>query len=304
VTPPVRKFSLFPRWVDENLEALQGKKVLMYCTGGIRCEKGSAYLRHKGLHDVYNIPLPPRGCHLIPDVYYLQVYQLHGGIHKYIEQFPDGHFRGKNYVFDLRQAIAANDDVLATCLFCFVPYDHYTCSSQGHLPPERTTSDCQKPTPLITCVSDPPPQIVTSCCSRVNAVGKQERKASTAVRNVNGWALSGTNCSRRPSPDPAVQSGGVGEWRKSGPCHLEEENDRTTENITLTATPTPLPTTTSSPLWQMAYKASLYPSLKTSHLLTIRNTQRKLIFLRTFSWYAMISSAKYKRKHSASSPRQ
>lgn len=61
VLPPVRKFSSFPKWVDENMETLQGKKVLMYCTGGIRCEYGSAYLKMKGIEDVY---------------------QLHGGIHK------------------------------------------------------------------------------------------------------------------------------------------------------------------------------------------------------------------------------
>jgi predicted sulfurtransferase len=56
------------------------------------------------------------------------VYQLHRGIHKYIEQFPNGHFCGKNYVFDVHQLIVANDDVLLTCHFCFTPHDVYiTC---------------------------------------------------------------------------------------------------------------------------------------------------------------------------------
>ncbi|KAL6053515.1 thiosulfate sulfurtransferase (rhodanese)-like domain-containing protein 2 [Balamuthia mandrillaris] len=106
---PIRKFSSFPGWVDENLSLLQDKKILMYCTGGIRCERASAYLRNKGLE---------------------QVYQLHGGIHKYIETYPNGHFRGKNYVFDGRQAMPANSDVLGRCSLCERPFDEYAyCSS-------------------------------------------------------------------------------------------------------------------------------------------------------------------------------
>ncbi len=54
----------------------------MYCTGGIRCEKASAYLKAKG---------------------YNNVFQLQGGIHKYLEEFPQGGtFHGKNFVFDSR----------------------------------------------------------------------------------------------------------------------------------------------------------------------------------------------------------
>lgn len=62
------------------------KEVFMYCTGGIRCEKASAYLRAKGLSNVY---------------------QLQGGIHKYLEQFPrsESHFIGKEFVFDARVAL-------------------------------------------------------------------------------------------------------------------------------------------------------------------------------------------------------
>lgn len=45
LAPDIRKFSYFPDYVDKNLELFRDKKVLMYCTGGIRCERGSAYLR-------------------------------------------------------------------------------------------------------------------------------------------------------------------------------------------------------------------------------------------------------------------
>lgn len=47
LAPDIRKFSYFPDYVDKNLDLFKDKKVLMYCTGGIRCERGSAYLRSK-----------------------------------------------------------------------------------------------------------------------------------------------------------------------------------------------------------------------------------------------------------------
>ena len=87
VNPNMRITSDFKPWVDNHLEELQGKKVLLYCTGGVRCEKASAYLlTQPGVADVN---------------------QLSGGIHRYFEHFPDGgYFRGKNFVFDARVAIA------------------------------------------------------------------------------------------------------------------------------------------------------------------------------------------------------
>ena len=47
LAPPIRTFSSFPEWADNNALALRNKRVLMYCTGGVRCERASAYLRHK-----------------------------------------------------------------------------------------------------------------------------------------------------------------------------------------------------------------------------------------------------------------
>lgn len=70
----------------------------MFCTGGIRCERASAYLKSKDVAQ--------------------EVYQLQGGIHRYIEQYPDGYFRGKNYVFDGRLTTKANDDVIGSCHLC------------------------------------------------------------------------------------------------------------------------------------------------------------------------------------------
>ncbi|XP_074711077.1 thiosulfate sulfurtransferase/rhodanese-like domain-containing protein 2 isoform X2 [Strix uralensis] len=93
LAPDIRKFSYFPSYIDENLELFKDKRVLMYCTGGIRCERGSAYLRSKAV------------CR--------EVYQLKGGIHKYLEEFPDGFYRGKLFVFDDRYAICSNEDIIS-----------------------------------------------------------------------------------------------------------------------------------------------------------------------------------------------
>ncbi|XP_056147593.1 thiosulfate sulfurtransferase/rhodanese-like domain-containing protein 2 [Lampris incognitus] len=110
LAPNIRKFSYFPDYVDQNLELFRDKKVLMYCTGGIRCERGSAYLRSKEV------------CK--------EVYQLKGGIHKYLERFPQGFYRGKLFVFDERYAISSNSDIISECRYCGSPWDQYQpCST-------------------------------------------------------------------------------------------------------------------------------------------------------------------------------
>lgn len=105
ITPDIRYFRQFPEYIDQNVDQFKDKTVLMYCTGGIRCERASAYLAQKGVAE--------------------KIYQVEGGIHRYIEQFPDGHFRGKNYVFDNRVTVRVNSDVLSNCLNCPTPSDEY-----------------------------------------------------------------------------------------------------------------------------------------------------------------------------------
>lgn len=104
ITLPIHSFREFPRSIDEKRDLLQGKHVIMYCTGGVRCERASAYLKHQGIQEVS---------------------QIEGGIDRYIEKYPDGFFRGKNYVFDSRVAVRVNDDVIATCSLCEKVCDDY-----------------------------------------------------------------------------------------------------------------------------------------------------------------------------------
>ena len=106
ITPDIDHFRQLPDYLDSNVEQFKDKEVLMFCTGGIRRERASAYLKSKGVAR--------------------SVSQIKGGIHCYVEQFPDGFFRGKNYVFDGRIAVKVNEDILGRCGICAAPCDEYT----------------------------------------------------------------------------------------------------------------------------------------------------------------------------------
>ena len=87
--------------VVEQLEDKKDKKIIMYCTGGIRCEKASAYLKHHGFKDVN---------------------QLHGGIIEYAQQVKHNNlptnYVGSNFVFDNRLGEQISDDVISECHQC------------------------------------------------------------------------------------------------------------------------------------------------------------------------------------------
>jgi UPF0176 protein len=86
VTPPLDKFSDFVAYVRENLDAAKHRKVAMFCTGGIRCEKASAFMLQEGFPEVYH---------------------LKGGILKYLEETPkqESKWHGGCYVFDEREPV-------------------------------------------------------------------------------------------------------------------------------------------------------------------------------------------------------
>lgn len=99
--------------VVEHLKGHEDKKVLMYCTGGIRCEKASAYLKHKGFKDVNH---------------------LHGGIIQYAQEVKEKNleskFKGVNFVFDERIGERITDDVLSQCHQCGKACDtHVNCKN-------------------------------------------------------------------------------------------------------------------------------------------------------------------------------
>lgn len=107
--PNIRQYSDLPAWIDTHADELRGNHILMYCTGGVRCEMASAYIRMKGSG-------------------YENVYQLSGGVQRYLEAYPDGgFFKGKNFVFDHRISVGSLDkEVIGSCLLCRNPFDDYT----------------------------------------------------------------------------------------------------------------------------------------------------------------------------------
>jgi len=142
IDPMMRKSTEFPVWLDkpETKEILRGKQVLMYCTGGIRCERASALLRTKIETEEDTKKLGIKG-----------VYQLQGGIDKYFREFPDGGlWKGKNFTFDKRFSHAppnvSVDDTMGKCEKCLKPWDMYRgkrrCPTCGV--PSLICRDCYK----------------------------------------------------------------------------------------------------------------------------------------------------------------
>lgn len=99
ITFDIENFRDFPKMINE-LAQYKDKKIVTYCTGGIKCEKASALLLHEGFENVY---------------------QLHGGIIKYGKEAGGEDFEGKCYVFDNRVAVdvnSVNPKVISTCRNC------------------------------------------------------------------------------------------------------------------------------------------------------------------------------------------
>ena len=116
VTPDVDTFrDSLPIIENDLAQHKSDKNLLMYCTGGIRCEKASAYFKHKGFENVF---------------------QLEGGIIEYTRQVKaqglDNQFMGKNFVFDERRGERISDDVIAQCHQCGAPCDtHVNCANEA-----------------------------------------------------------------------------------------------------------------------------------------------------------------------------
>lgn len=90
----------------EKLRVYKDKKIVTYCTGGVRCEKMSALLVREGFENVY---------------------QLDGGMHSYMEKYPEGHFKGTLFTFDDRLVMdfGGNREIIGKCKRCDAPNEQY-----------------------------------------------------------------------------------------------------------------------------------------------------------------------------------
>ena len=120
VDPETNSFRQFPKWVDENLKPLMKKqnkkKVAMFCTGGIRCEKASSYLLQEGFEEVF---------------------QLKGGILKYLENIEPKNslWEGECFVFDERVSIQHGlvEGNYSMCHACRMPIDDKDIKSKKYI---------------------------------------------------------------------------------------------------------------------------------------------------------------------------
>lgn len=152
LTPDLRHFAQFPAYVDSHLDELKGKRVMMYCTGGVRCERASSYLALKNVAQ--------------------EVMQLKGGICRYLEEYngQPGFYAGKNFVFDYRRYEPWHDDtVVGRCDRCARPWDNY---DNG---PEARCQTCR--VLLLLCdvcrAAEPPGAAPTLLCGRDRCDGDQ-----------------------------------------------------------------------------------------------------------------------------------
>lgn len=116
VKPDVDTFRDSLPFIEKTiLKNKKNKNLLMYCTGGIRCEKASAYFKHKGFENVF---------------------QLEGGIIEYAKQVKDekleNKFKGKNFVFDERRSERISNDIVSKCHQCGNSCDnHVNCANEA-----------------------------------------------------------------------------------------------------------------------------------------------------------------------------
>ncbi|OAQ25302.1 hypothetical protein K457DRAFT_23245 [Linnemannia elongata AG-77] len=194
ITPPIRKFSSFRDYVDRNRELLAGKTILSYCTGGIRCEKATSYMRQS------------LGSGKNDDV---KVLMLEGGIHNYLEWIKqertikknpqqESLWLGKNYIFDARQSLGLDEtrnstdateasdamtltQLISSCEGCEVPCARYVkCDGFGC---HRLIIACIKcsPVPVDVAVRTTTTTTTTGksgmcCCKECIEMGEKVRE--------------------------------------------------------------------------------------------------------------------------------
>ena len=117
VDPGTENFREFPAFAEAHLAAHKDKKIAMYCTGGVRCEKASAYLKGRG---------------------FARVYQLRGGVLGYLEAVPaaDSRWRGACFVFDDRVAVdrRLQPGDYAQCHACRAPVSRADMRDERYIP--------------------------------------------------------------------------------------------------------------------------------------------------------------------------
>jgi predicted sulfurtransferase len=145
IDPKMRNSKEFPKWLNapETQEKLNGKKVMMYCTGGIRCERASALLDSMTKAN--------------PEFKTQGVSMIRGGVERYMRTFPEGgYWKGSNFLFDRRfeqipeakPAEKLAEEIESCCCVCWKPWNQYRGQYACHLlsckVPVLVCSDCHE----------------------------------------------------------------------------------------------------------------------------------------------------------------
>jgi UPF0176 protein len=178
--PPLENFREFPTYAEKLSQEIDPETtpVMMYCTGGIRCELYSVILKKKGFKNVY---------------------QLHGGVINYGLQEGKKHWKGKLFVFDDRLAVSIDgheSEPIAHCLHCQLPNDtYYNCANM----------DCNE---LFVCCSSCL-TIFSGCCShqcqknpRVRPLESKSGNKPFRRKHLIGCALSNPKSEPESEPSP------------------------------------------------------------------------------------------------------
>ncbi len=157
IDPDTDSFRDFPAWVEANLDPERDREVAMFCTGGIRCEKASAYLQSQGFE---------------------RVYQLEGGVLSYLETIPaeQSRWRGECFVFDERASVDHELDAVRheLCPNCRIPI----------LPGEKALPGYEENVSCIHCVERTTERRRASLAERQRqAAFARQRSQDGAVRN-------------------------------------------------------------------------------------------------------------------------
>ncbi|MFK7936409.1 MAG: rhodanese-related sulfurtransferase [Saprospiraceae bacterium] len=160
ILPDVETFREALPLVEDMLEEDKDKNIVMYCTGGIRCEKASAYYKHKGFKNVF---------------------QLEGGIIEYARQVEqqglENKFLGKNFVFDERMGERIGEEIISKCHQCGKPCDtHVNCINDA----------CH----ILFLQCDECAAAYENCCSRkcadFNQLPEEQREILKITTQFNG----------------------------------------------------------------------------------------------------------------------
>ncbi|MDP2187107.1 MAG: rhodanese-related sulfurtransferase [Sphingobacteriaceae bacterium] len=185
ICPDVDTFREELPLVADMLQDKKDKKLLLYCTGGIRCEKASAYFKHLGFEDVN---------------------QLHGGIIEYARQVTykglPSKFKGKNFVFDERLGERISDEVIAHCHQCGTPADSHTnCNNEAcHLLfiqcdacAQKYNGCCSEACQLIYQLPEDKQKIIRKGLSKeqnnIFRKGRFNEKAGTVLEKLGGLEM-------------------------------------------------------------------------------------------------------------------